>query len=316
VKKVSKDHFVSLNGMLVPLNVTEDSGCYIEVMEAAQRQLEAMQSHHRDVFVVYFLIQCPSYTSANAPISRFMKSLGKRILTSAGRRTKKRYQFRRYGYLWVREKETAAAQHYHVALMLDGKQIQNSIYLLQEYLQPAAESAEVTVSVCEGLDRVVRGDEDSYGACLKRVSYSAKERGKGARKAKAKDFSSGFRDVESKAAVKPRSEACNPVVDSGHSAVVDNDVNEPEAVEAASGDSVSSLSAGCSGVMRVSPQSGGAAKCRRRRHLSNIVVGAQGVYGKGRGPPSVHISDRLPHGGRSSAAGLDWQIVQLSGCPP
>lgn len=192
MKTITHDHFIELNGKRVPLNVAVNSGCIIEVIKAAQSRLDAMLCCVGDVFVVHFVVQLPAYTADNTVMSRYMKSLKRRLLTKPGRKSRKRYMFTELGHLWVREKETGPAQHYHVTLMLNGKLIKHPKYLLQEYLRPAADQLGIKVSLCSGHNRVITGDDESYGVCLKRVSYNAKERGKGIRKDKAKDFDSGF----------------------------------------------------------------------------------------------------------------------------
>lgn len=192
MKTITHDHFIELNGKRVPLNVAVNSGCIIEVIKAAQSRLDAMLGRVGDVFVVHFVVQLPGYTADNTVMSRYMKSLKRRLLTKPGRKSRKRYAFTELGHLWVREKETGPAQHYHVTLMLNGRLIKHPKYLLQEYLRPAADQLGIKVSLCSGHNRVIAGDDDSYGVCLKRVSYNAKERGKGVRRDKAKDFDSGF----------------------------------------------------------------------------------------------------------------------------
>ncbi|MEA2119746.1 YagK/YfjJ domain-containing protein [Halovibrio sp. HP20-50] len=194
MKTTVRKHQVTIDDVTVPLNVANGSGCYLEIVQAAKRQLDAMLSYHGDVFVMYFIVQLPTYTADNTPISQLTRSLRKRLESKpakhASRQSKKRYQFSRVGFVWAREQEHAAAQHYHVALMLDGKQVQHPKYILQEYLKPAADRLGLKISLCSQSGRVKRNDEELYGVCLKRISYSAKERGKGAREKKAKDFGS------------------------------------------------------------------------------------------------------------------------------
>ena len=194
MKTTVREHQVTIDGVTVPLNVASGSGCYLEIVEAAKRQLDAMLSYHGDVFVMYFIVQLPDYTADNTPISKLTRSLRKRLESKpakrSSRQSKKRYQFSRTGFVWVREQERATAQHYHVALMLDGKQVQHPKYIFQDYLKPAADRLGLKISLCGQSGRVKRHDEELYGVCLKRISYSAKERGKGARKKTAKDFGS------------------------------------------------------------------------------------------------------------------------------
>ncbi len=200
---VTHKPFIELGGRTVPLNVAEHSGCIIEAVAAGQQALDAMLSHHSDVFVVYLVVQLDKYTPDNKPISRFMRSVSNRLLSNPKRKSRKRFKFEHFGYLWTREIETAVAQHYHVALMLNGKQIKHPLYLLREYLKPAADQCGLKVSLCDGFHRVLSSDEDSYGVCMKRMSYSAKERGKGARKEKAKRFGHGFRSATSESEGQP-----------------------------------------------------------------------------------------------------------------
>ena len=161
----------------LPINVTKESGCYDEILEAIIRELVAMLSIHSKVLAVRFDVSLHDYTSDNEVISRFLKSL---------RRWIERSYNSKLGYVWVREHDTAKKQHYHFLVIVNGdKACLASAYKIFERAEKIAEIQQQHISriwLCKGNAMVRRGDVKAFSKVIERGSYLAKERTKGKHK--------------------------------------------------------------------------------------------------------------------------------------
>lgn len=161
----------------LPINVTKESGCYDEILEAIIRELVAMLSIHSKVLAVRFDVSLHDYTSDNEVISRFLKSL---------RRWIERNYNSKLGYVWVREHDTAKKQHYHFLVIVNGdKACLASAYKIFERAEKIAEIQQQHISRiwrCKDNTMVRRGDTKAFGKVIERGSYLAKERTKGKHK--------------------------------------------------------------------------------------------------------------------------------------
>lgn len=165
-----------------PINVTKKSGCYTQILNRMIEQLLACYSKWKRVFTLRFDLHYKIYTKDNKVISDFMRRVRAFI--------KRNYQINEMGFCWVREIERAKSQHYHVVLFLDGDKVRHSSKLnraIREMWErnscgnrtmPVVEKPYYLVTDMTGIQEV-----------MWRVSYMAKERGKGYRDIQAKDYS-------------------------------------------------------------------------------------------------------------------------------
>ena len=93
------------------------------------------------------------------------------------------------GYVWVREHEKAKHQHYHFALFLDGDKVNHSA-VIGGVISETWERVKVgnTTRIPEACFYNVVNPETKADA-IYRLSYMAKQRGKGYRPDQTKDYS-------------------------------------------------------------------------------------------------------------------------------
>ena len=204
MRRVIRAARLSLDGADLRVYYDNGQGLYLEIIEAAKEQLDAMLSHHARVLVIRLDIRQHDYTADNKPMSRFMAKLVKRL--------KRRYQFQRVGFIWVREvgegkekekeeeKEEEKQQHYHLALMLDGRTVRHPARVI-ELAEEIAEGWDWPKPyTCENCYYLIhRKDAGQYQEALYRISYMAKVRTKGLKAIPANN--------SGRSAVKPRREA-------------------------------------------------------------------------------------------------------------
>lgn len=156
-------------------------GHYERILTAIQGQYDAILSHHCKVLVVRIDLHMRYYTPKSQLLSEFFPKLKKKL--------KKRLQQNRVGYIWCREQATASAQHYHIALMLDGNKNQKPhsiIALVEEIWQGWQQPKPYTPKNCYYL--IKRDDEKAYFEAFDRMTYLAKVATKGNRAPSANDF--------------------------------------------------------------------------------------------------------------------------------
>lgn len=181
MRAVVRAERVTLEDVALAINATAKQGCYMEVLEALKSQMDAFLSHHARMLFVRVDIRQHTYTDDNRPISDLMRKLNKWL--------KRTYRITRIGYLWVRELEKAKQQHYHLVLMVSGKEVQHPGRIIQE-VERIAEGwgwpKPWTPDRCFYL--VHRSDAGAYREAFYRGSYLAKERGKGYKSANDKNY--------------------------------------------------------------------------------------------------------------------------------
>jgi len=89
----------------------KETGIKKEILEQGFKQLDILRSYYSKATVVLLQLHPDQFTEDNAILTRFLVQL-KKTLT-------KKYKCK-MGYVWVREQNTAKAQHYHLMIMLNG----------------------------------------------------------------------------------------------------------------------------------------------------------------------------------------------------
>lgn len=181
-KRVTMDSVVVLNGKSWEINA-RPSGCYLEILERIQSQLDAMLSYYSRVLVVNLVIRQREYTGDNEPMRAFMAKLKKRLRSS-------RYRMECFGYEWVREVGKAGQpQHYHLMLFLDGHKVRRAwgISQVANRIADRWDWPGVGVPPRRPERLVTRDDADAYRAAIYHLSYFAKVRTKGDRAPTAND---------------------------------------------------------------------------------------------------------------------------------
>ncbi|WP_396622285.1 inovirus-type Gp2 protein [Marinobacter sp. W-8] len=181
MKTVTHEEQITLDGVCLPINTTKSSGCYVEILEACKGQLDAMGAWHSRLFVYRFDLRLKEYTEDNKIMSDFIRAVRKMV--------KRKYPISRMGFLWGREQASAAGQHYHVALILDGNKIHHPAKL-QVHLTEQAAKLGMSLGHCpRPFHCIRRANLTEYEKCFYRLSYIAKEHSKGGRKPTVNDYS-------------------------------------------------------------------------------------------------------------------------------
>jgi len=181
-RAVHNSGLVWCNRLLKVNNGNEGQGCYREILRAIADQMEAILSHHSRVLVIRFDLHVSTHTPDNRLLSRYMDKLKRHL-----HRT---YGIKRMGFVWAREQERAKKQHYHIAIMLDGNQIQNPSRLLAWIDKKWQARDQPKVFVPENCFKMVkRSSLKSFDDAFYRLSYLAKVRGKGYRPSSVNDYS-------------------------------------------------------------------------------------------------------------------------------
>ena len=144
-------------------------------------QLNIMVEKYPRVFCVVFDLHLPDYSDDNTIISKLWRRLIPII--------KAKYQVKDVGYCWTREQEKAESQHYHCVLFLNGKQIRYP----GDLLDIIALSWELVGGAhCYVPEHcyynIKHNDFQTKQALIYRLSYHAKQRGKGRRAMQTKDY--------------------------------------------------------------------------------------------------------------------------------
>ncbi len=182
MKRVVRMDSVAISGQILNINANHKNGCFVEMLERIKHQMDAMLSHHSKVLIIRFDLHVNHYQSNNKLISDFVRKLRKKL--------KAKYKLSRLGYIWAREQEKAKRQHYHFALLIDANKVRhpkNVIQLIETIWQKWLLPKHFTPKNCYYI--VNRSDTQAYQTAYYRLSYTAKERGKGYKSKAANDFS-------------------------------------------------------------------------------------------------------------------------------
>ena len=182
VKRVVKMESVVISGVELKIQSDEKLGCFIEILERTKEQMDAMLSHHSRLLVIRLDLRTNDYMPNNETFSKFIRKLRKKL--------KHYYTLKRVGYVWVREQETSKHQHYHMALLLDGNKVcfSNKVHDIAEQIWHGWDLGSIWRPK-HPYYRVHRDSVKEYQDVFYRVSYLAKERGKGYKAKTANDYS-------------------------------------------------------------------------------------------------------------------------------
>ena len=182
MKTIIKSRYFNTDGLHLKINGNSNTGCYLEILESINSQLNALLSHHCKILVVRFDLHIHGYSCRNELISRFFRKLKKKIRAI--------YNTRRVGHVWVRELEKAKQQHYHCAIFVDGNNARHpkKLLILIEWIWETWDQPKpFTPKNCYYI--INRHSTQAYNECFYRLSYLAKSRGKGSRSSTANDYS-------------------------------------------------------------------------------------------------------------------------------
>jgi len=121
-KYVTKNSYFKYRGQVWPINVRH-GGIYTKDLKAIIDQMLAMLSYDTKLFVCRFDLHQTHATDDSSHLTKFLKEL-KATLT-------KEFGFSHIGYAWCREKASAQAQHYHLAMMLEGHLIRSTYRMVK-----------------------------------------------------------------------------------------------------------------------------------------------------------------------------------------
>lgn len=176
MRRKTNDENIELGGLELPINTHSGKYyCFIEPLESIKRELDAMLSHHRKVFVFRVDVRVELYTADNKVITKFLRSFNSWL--------KRRYKLKRVGYVWCREVETSKKQHYHLVFMVDGTAVKTMKTITDKAIEIASIqdlSPWIPKSPSYLIERkkLDDGDYTKYKEAFSRASYIAKERGK------------------------------------------------------------------------------------------------------------------------------------------
>ncbi len=178
---VIKDKAITINGRTWLVN-SKGSGLLSVAIKKMIGQVDTMLSHHSKVLAIRFDLHIHHQTEDNEIITVFNRRLHKWL--------KRKYNFKRIGFCWCREIETAKQQHYHYVLMVNGHMVRHPIEILLKikeiWEQHLNHSLEYTPKNC--YYNIYRNDFKSIQGAIYRISYLAKARGKDYKPPQTKNY--------------------------------------------------------------------------------------------------------------------------------
>ena len=168
-----------------PLKILSDEkyGVYPYMIEKIVEQLDTCIAIHKRVLVVRFDLSLDEYSGDNHTISTFINRQKQRMF--------KTYGIKNIGHAWKRERETSKAQHYHVALFIDGNKIQYPSKLLRQIKAKWFKHGRCWIpdDCFYYLDKSKSNFKQTRGEAIYRLSYLGKTRGTGYKDVQAKNYS-------------------------------------------------------------------------------------------------------------------------------
>jgi hypothetical protein len=158
-------------------------GVRTDMLYPAIRQMEAMLSYHNKVYQIRLESHSPKYEADNKEFVAMLARL-KAWLHGKGHK--------RVAYLWVREKETSKAYHYHLVLWLDGNLIRTPDSIYRRWDELHIERAHSHTYWVKSTPMVHRGAPETHSKAVYVFSYLCKERGKGYGDRYSRDFSTSL----------------------------------------------------------------------------------------------------------------------------
>jgi hypothetical protein len=180
-KKVFSSEIV-IDGVMLPINASARQGCYEVILRRMHEQIQAMLSHHCKVLVFMVIFHSTDYSSTNLLFSRLARKLKKKLTAKQG--------LKRVGYVWVRERDERDAQHYHLALFLDGNRVQkpHTVFTLCSEIWEGWNQPRPSFPQGRSFYILRRGDDSVYREAFRHLSYLAKVRTKGDRPSSTNDY--------------------------------------------------------------------------------------------------------------------------------
>ena len=185
-KSRMKEHyncFYTFNDENLFINSSETQGIYPNIIEKIVEQLDICLDLHKRVLVVRFDLSLDEYSGDNQTISTFINRQKQRMF--------KTYRVKNIGHAWKREQETSKAQHYHVALFIDGNKIQHPSKLLRQIKAKWFKHGRCWIpdDCFYYLDESKTNFKQTRGEAIYRLSYLGKTRGTGYKDVQAKNYS-------------------------------------------------------------------------------------------------------------------------------
>ncbi len=183
-RKPSLITHVEFMGMVCEVNAGKKKNKRVDwvILKAILSQLETMINHHNKVVVIRFDLHQQHYT----PNSKHLNIYFRQVIKKA----KRKYNLSRVGYGWVREVERAKKQHYHCFIILDGNKVKNAYQLMEDMRKDWLFRTDSSFHIPDKpVHRITRHNEKETGEAIYRLSYLAKERGKGYKATNARDYS-------------------------------------------------------------------------------------------------------------------------------
>lgn len=177
---------LEIDGKLLPINTWNGSkACYVEVLQAIKREMDSMLSWHEKVLMVRVDIHAyaDDVGDTNAIMTDYLTRMREWV---AG----KQYNAKRMGYAWIREVSTENGLHYHLWLMINGKDAKSGYYFIEKSRQIVERhshrgyrNAPYPPKSKDGITKeyfylVKRDDDHEYNRAFYHASYLAKERTK------------------------------------------------------------------------------------------------------------------------------------------
>lgn len=152
------------------------------ILKRVYEQMRNMLMHHSRIMVLRIDLHLSDPVENSDLVSKFMSRVKKKL--------KSKYGLRRVGHIWVREIEEASCPHYHVALMLDANRVYSALAVYWICYEVWRDLGQPKPYLPKNSFYVVkRGDNDSFDAAFRRLSYLAKREGKRRRPPAANDYS-------------------------------------------------------------------------------------------------------------------------------
>lgn len=163
-------------GVNYPINTTLSSGCYTKPLSEMIRRIMEAVARYRRVLFVRLDLSMGEGEATSERLSAFLKQAGRYVTREHGTRLE---------YVWCREQEKAKRQHYHMALLIDGDKLRHPARLYEE-LAEIWQRKGGRLSIPE--NGYLMTDSHNIAEAVYRISYLAKERGKGYRPDGVRDF--------------------------------------------------------------------------------------------------------------------------------
>ncbi len=149
-----------------------------DIMDGIFQLMERFFNKTSKLTAIRLELKMKQWTNDNRPISQFFQQLKYQLI--------KHYGQLYNGYIWVREKGKSKAQHYHLALLLDGQKVKHSDTV---YRIAKTNWSHGNLSLPENPFYHVHRDRiDEHRLLIYRLSYLAKAETKGARPSSVKDY--------------------------------------------------------------------------------------------------------------------------------